>query len=108
LKERTAAKARRTMASGEARPLAPLPPGTLVVVLGAAEVLEDAEELVLDPVEAELVAELVPVAVVEPLLVPLLVAELPLELGAAELPEVADAAALEGEAVAPINWNSVP
>jgi len=95
------------MASGEAMPLALLPPGTLVVVLGAAEVLDEAEELVFDPeeeaeVEAEVDAELVPVVVVEPLLA----AELPLEVEAE--PEVEDAAALEAEAVAPINWNRVP
>jgi len=114
LKAKTAAKARTTRASGAPIPEAPDPPGTVEDVVGAAEVLEDVEELVFDPeVEAEVLAD---VLVDEPVLV----VEAPVEVVAAELlveavvdavdeaPEVDDAPEVEAEAVAPMSWNCVP
>jgi len=104
LKERTAAKARRTMARGEASPLAL--PGAAVVELADApvSVLEEVlEPVVLVPVVAAVEDESVAVVVTDPVVE----ADVAVESVIVE-PLVEDPVAAVGEAVAPISWNCVP
>lgn len=114
MKERTAASPRRTIARGEARPAALLPPGAEVVWVESAPVeVAEVLELVLDEavvVEFPPVVAALVVLELEPEL------ELALVVVADELPEdvevedpdVEDAALEEAEAVAPMGWKTAP